>query len=253
MNEEAGRKRKFPMSTRVEVLHIPMARDAAEKPRPAHIAADADVRTESPLDAFTAEQVARLVHQVFFPASGKSRKQIVFSAVDEAVDVGGVCMLVAEALSTRVSERVAIVEAHAWSRDAGIHPERWRPSERVGIAPIRAASNQLSGNLWSVSGPVFWGGDAHAGSPAWVRDRLGELRSEFDYSVLHAPAAGLYSGTSLLGQASDGLVLVIEANYTRRSSAQKAKELLHGANVRVLGTLLSGRTFPIPESIYRRL
>jgi hypothetical protein len=241
------------MSTRVEVLHIPMARDAAEKTRAVHVAVDADVRRESPLDAFAAEQVTRLVHQVFFPASGKSRKQIVFSAVDEGVDVGGVCMHVAETLSNRLSERVGIVEAHAWSRDAGIHPERRSPSERVGIAPIRAASNQLSSNLWSVSGPVFWGGDAHAGSPAWVRERLGELRTEFDYSVLHAPAAGVYSGTSLLAQASDGLVLVIEANYTRRAGAQKAKELLHAANVRVLGTILTGRTFPIPEGIYRRL
>jgi len=241
------------MSTRVEVLHIPMAHDAAEKTTAARVAAETDVRAESVLDAFSAEQVARLVHQVFFPASGKSRRQIVFSAVDEAVDVGGICMLVAEALSTRVSERVGIVEAHAWSRDAGIHPERRRAPERVGIAPIRAASSQVSSNLWSVSGPVFWGGDAHAGSPGWVRDRLGELRMEFDYTVLHAPAAGVYSGTSLLAQASDGLVLVIEANYTRRSSAQKAKELLHGANVRVLGTILSGRTFPIPDGIYRRL
>lgn len=241
------------MSTRVEVLHIPIAREATEKTTAVRVAAETDVRGKSSLDAFTAEQVARVVHQVFFPASGKLRKQIVFSAVDEGVDVGGICMHVAEALSTRVSERVAIVEAHAWSRDAGIHPERRRAPERVGIAPIRAASNQLSGNLWSVSGPVFWGGGARAGSPAWVRDRLGELRTEFDYSVLHAPAAGVYSGTSLLGQASDGLVLVIEANYTRRSSAQKTKELLHGANVRVLGTILNGRTFPIPESIYRRL
>lgn len=241
------------MSTRVEVLHIPMTRDAAEETAAVRVAAETDARRESALDAFSAEQVAHLVHQVFFPASGKSRRQIVFSAVDEAVDVGGICMLVAEALSARVSERVAIIEAHAWSRDAGIHPERRRAPERVGIAPIRAASNQLSGNLWSVSGPVFWGGDAHAGSPAWVRERLGELRTEFDYTVLHAPAAGVYSGTSLLGQASDGLVLVIEANYTRRSSAQKAKELLHGANVRVLGTILSGRTFPIPDGIYKRL
>ena len=242
------------MSTRVEVLHIPMARDAAEKAISAvHVAAETDTRKESFRDAFSAEQVSRLIHQVFFPASGKSRRQIIFSAVDEEVDVGGICRLVAEALSTRVSERVAIVEAHAWSRDAGIDPERRRAPERVGIAPIRAASNQLSSNLWSVSGPVFWGGDALAGSPGWVRERLGELRAEFDYMVFHAPAAGVYSGTSLLGQAGDGLVLVIEANYTRRSSAQKAKELLHAANVRVLGTILSGRTFPIPDGIYRRL
>lgn len=89
--------------------------------------------------------------------------------------------------------------------------------------------------------------------PPGFRERLGELRTEFDYMVVHAPAAGVYSGTCLLGQASDGLVLIIEAGYTRRSTAQKTKERLHAANVKILGAVLNGRTFPIPESIYRRL
>ena len=78
------------MSTRVEVLHIPITQEAAEKNAAVRVAAETDVRAESALDAFSTEQIARLVHQVFFPASGKSRRQIVFSAVDEAVDVGGI-------------------------------------------------------------------------------------------------------------------------------------------------------------------
>ncbi len=241
------------MSTHVEVLCLPLAGDPVET-TPANVAVKDFSESSTNLhDSFLTEQIAQLVHQVFFLPSGKIRRQIVLSAVDEGVDVGGICTHVAEALAIRVTENVAIVEAHAWSRDAKVDPERRRGPERFGKANMRESSKQLTANLWSVSGPVFWGGDPRAGSPAWVRSRLGELRSEFDYSILHAPAAGIYSGTSLLGQASDGLVLVIEANYTRRSTAQKAKETLHASNVKVLGTVLSGRTFPIPESLYRKL
>ena len=241
------------MSTQVEVLRLPLAGNPVETTSANVAVKDFSESSISLYDSFLTEQITHLVHQVFFPPSGKLRKQIVLSAVDEGIDVGGICTHVAEALSARVENSVAIVEAQAWSQDTKVDPERRRGPERLGKAGIRGSSKQLTGNLWTVPGPTFWGFDAHSGSPAWVRTRLGELRSEFDYSILHAPAAGVYSGTSLLGQVSDGLVLVIEANYTRRSTAQKAKEMLRAANVKVLGTVLSGRTFPIPESLYRKL
>ena len=52
---------------------------------------------------------------------------------------------------------------------------------------------------------------------------------------------------------SDGVVLVLEANSTRRVAARKAQQAVEAANVRVLGTVLNNRTFPIPEKIYRLL
>jgi Mrp family chromosome partitioning ATPase len=48
-------------------------------------------------------------------------------------------------------------------------------------------------------------------------------------------------------------VLVLEANSTRRVAARKAKQALEASSVRVLGTVLNNRTFPIPEKIYRML
>ena len=56
-----------------------------------------------------------------------------------------------------------------------------------------------------------------------------------------------------MGGLCDGIVLVVEANSTRRVAAQKVKERLHAANARLLGAVLSDRTFPIPEAIYRKL
>ncbi len=95
---------------------------------------------------------------------------------------------------------------------------------------------------------VFIGGSENDLSPAWLRARLAELRLEFDYTVLQGPAAGAGSEAALLGATCDGMVLVLQANATRRATAQRVKETLHSANARLLGTVLSERTFPIPSS-----
>ncbi len=55
------------------------------------------------------------------------------------------------------------------------------------------------------------------------------------------------------GYLSDGVILVLQANSTRRAAAQRAVQTLQATNARLLGSVLNGRTFPIPEGIYRRL
>jgi hypothetical protein len=204
---------------------------------------------------FSEEQLCRLVRQLFFPSSARGPRQVVFSAVDRDTDVGGICLQVAETLSAHIPASVGIVEASCFSRDVGarLFPCASAETNLGSLGWTRSASERVSSNLWFVPGPVFWTGGATVGSPAWVRDRLAELRLDFDFTLVHAPPAGLYSGTSLLAQASDGLVLVVEAGITRRITAVRAKEALQAANVRLLGTVLSGRTFPIPEGIYRRI
>jgi Mrp family chromosome partitioning ATPase len=82
---------------------------------------------------------------------------------------------------------------------------------------------------------------------------MGELRREFDYAVIHAPPMGAGGEAGVLAQFADGLVLVLEAHRTRRVLARMAHGKLQAANVRILGAVLSGRTFPIPERLYRRL
>jgi Mrp family chromosome partitioning ATPase len=46
---------------------------------------------------------------------------------------------------------------------------------------------------------------------------------------------------------------VLEARSTRKFAAQRVKSMLNSANARLLGTILTERTFPIPERIYRKL
>ena len=86
-----------------------------------------------------------------------------------------------------------------------------------------------------------------------VQSWISGLPAEFAHVVISAPPVGLYADAALLAREADGVVLVLEANATRWRTARKAKQALKAPNVRVLGTVLNNRTFPIPEKIYRFL
>ena len=56
-----------------------------------------------------------------------------------------------------------------------------------------------------------------------------------------------------IGQLADGVVLVLSAQKTRRAAALKIKQALDERGVRLLGTILIDREFPVPERVYRNL
>jgi hypothetical protein len=206
------------------------------------------------LESFAEEQIRGLVRQVFLPGWPRPCRQVVFSPVDHGSDITPICMQVGETLADDGSGVVCVVEAcpdqpgeaTARDRNAAVGGEK-----RFGT--LRDLSQQLSASLWFMPRSVFLGGNENGFSAAWLRARLAELRLEFDYTVLQGPAAGAGSEAALLGATCDGLVLVLQANTTRRATAQRVKETLYSANARLLGTVLSERTFPIPSAIYRRL
>jgi Mrp family chromosome partitioning ATPase len=86
-----------------------------------------------------------------------------------------------------------------------------------------------------------------------LRVRLPQLLATFEYVLVDASSASTHTDVSVLGPLVDGAVLVVEANATRRDAARRVAGQLQAANVRVLGVVLTNRTFPIPEIIYRRL
>jgi Mrp family chromosome partitioning ATPase len=206
-------------------------------------------------DSFAEEQIRGLVRQVFLPGWPKPTRQVVFSSVDPEVDVSSICMQVGLALSAQAPGTSCLVEANL----GGPGLEQALEHNGLGLVPnrersaIRDASRRLSSELWLVPRNVFLGENKNSWSGPWLRDRLAELRQTFDYSVLYGPPASTCSEAALLASLCDGMVLVLEANSTRRVAAQKVKEKLHAANARLLGAILSERTFPVPEAIYRKL
>jgi Mrp family chromosome partitioning ATPase len=86
-----------------------------------------------------------------------------------------------------------------------------------------------------------------------MKSRVAELRREFDFVLIHVPALNTYAEGIALGQLADGVVLVVEANSTRRESASKVAQSLRAAQIQILGAVLNKRTYPIPEPLYRIL
>jgi hypothetical protein len=196
---------------------------------------------------FADEQMRGLVRRVFFPSGAATVKQVAFCAADPRIDVADICNRVGRALALETCGDIAVVGC------------KYKVQTMMGIQPrhakktIKSWSTQAAINLWNV--PEFGlneYGEESGTARRWL-SRLERLRNEFEYSIIHGPVAGASSEAALLGQLADGIVLVLGAHSTRRATARKIKETLETAHSRILGSVLSGRTFPVPEQIYRRL
>lgn len=208
------------------------------------------------LDAglFAKEQLRRLVRQVFFPGWPRPARHVAFVAMDDRIDTGSICMDVGQILSSEIQANTCIVEANRTTIDLpAIDNEKRRVVGGNEAGSLREHTRRLSSRLWLLPQQAFLEGCGSGLSAIWLESRIERLHREFDFTLLHLPAVGRSSEAVLLGHLSDGVVLILEANATRRVEAQRVKEMFQSANVRILGAVLSGRTFPIPEGIYRKL
>ncbi len=200
----------------------------------------------------------QLVERLYLVVGPQAPRSVVFAGVEHGNGCSTICVVVAQALAAQRDGSVCLVDANL--RAPYLH-QRFGASNLRGFAEYVLQSgsvhefvNQIQGsNLWLLTAG-FHLSEPHAlfGS-SHLREKMGELQSEFDHVLIDAPPVNLYPDAALLGQEADGVVLVVEANATRRETALKAKETLNTGNVKLLGAVLNKRTFDIPEAIYRRL
>jgi Mrp family chromosome partitioning ATPase len=120
--------------------------------------------------------------------------------------------------------------------------------------PVRNFARQVNGGkLWVMPAGLHTTNVHALLTSESLQARIAELRSEFDNVLVDAPAINPYADACALGKLSDGMILVLQSNATRRESARKAKEMIELAQVRLLGAVLNKRTFPIPAGIYGKL
>ena len=207
----------------------------------------AEVETWTPQD-FAREQMRGLVRRVFLGSKDHSCKQVAFSAAEPETDVASLCDLAGRSLALETSLDVAVV-----GREQPVLERMWPHPRARRLGSVKSCSVKAAINLWHVPGSARREcTDESATGCSWI-SFLAELRNEFEYAVIQAPAAGVSSDAALLGQLTDGIVLILEAHRTRKATARKIKETLLGAQCRILGTILSERRFPVPEFVYRRL
>jgi len=197
---------------------------------------------------FGRQQIRGLVQRVFFSSGSRPVKQVVLSAVGSNLDLTNICDQVGQALALETHGHIAIV-----GRERRGEETVQARSGYVRNASVKSWSTQTAVNLWRVPGFGLRQCAVESGTGPYWLSCLAALRNEFEYAVIHGPAAGISSEAALLGQMADGIILVLGAHSTRKATARKIKQTLEATQSRILGTVLSERRFPVPEQIYRRL
>lgn len=213
------------------------------------------IRTWNP-ERFANDQLRNLVRKVFFPGWPRPLHQVVLTALAESAETTSIAINIGKAMASEIPGTIAVVESSPSTpalhiSSGGSTPEQTGPDQRPAL--LRNSSRQLLTNLWLVPYQAFVADHPEGLAASWLRGRISQLRVEFDYLLFSAPPLAFSSHAALLGCLTDGVILIIAANSTRRITAKQGKLLLTHANARVIGTILDQRRFPIPERLYRKL
>lgn len=225
------------MSAAAEMRNHPLLRVLAriEKQATAAVLPAPDSSAEGP--------VASLVRQVFLPTHAVRRTRVLFAAAGPETNLCAFVERVGKVLTEITGAKVALIEeptaGTAFSCDRSCSDlEFWRWH-----------ASQLTERMWSVPANLF------ANEPATdsFSGKTGAAFQNLPFEYMLFAASVSDSTLPLFCSYCQGAVLVLTASHTRRESALQAKRILQQCNAELLGAVLDGRQFPIPESIYRRL
>lgn len=210
------------------------------------------------LAARSREEVVKLVHRAFLLNRENPLRVVVFAGVDQGDGCSSICACAVEVLAAQGAGSTCVVDANFRTPSLhnfwGIENERGLADALKSSSPIRSYVQQVPGHNFCVLTSGTVGPDSHTLlNDERMRLRMTELRKEFDNVLIDVPPVNLYADGLNLGHLSDGVILILQSDVTRRESARKAKESLADANVRLLGAVLNKRTYPIPQSLYERL
>jgi capsular exopolysaccharide synthesis family protein len=214
--------------------------------------------SELNIDRLAREESQKLVQRVFLAQGVDNPRVVVFAGIDHGNGCSQICAQTARILADNVSGSICLLDANLRTPSLpnifGVTNHHGLTDALMQADSVRSYTKPLTpSNLWLLSCGSMPAGSANMLTSGRMKDRVNELRKEFDYVLIDAPPLNEYSDAIALGQISDGLVLVLEANATRRESALRIAETLRATQIRVLGAVLNKRTFPIPEGLYNRL
>ena len=248
--------RNFELLTQAGRMHE-IVQSEVEQPQPVAPPAEDTVPSTSLLTMSGAvrDEMSRLAQNLFLQPQGPRR--VVFCGTESGSGCTWMCAHVADMLATQGRGSVCVVDCNL--RSPGLHQQFGMENHHglsdalLGSNSIRGYAHRLSRNLWILScGSAAEVGLTMLGSDR-MRSRLTELRMAFDYVLIDAPPLNACNDAVILGGLSDGVVLTLKANSSRRETAKKAVQELAAANVRTLGAVLNQRTFPVPPALYKRL
>ena len=204
------------------------------------------------------DEIAKLVQRVFcLSGNGVSPRAVLFCGIDHGDGASWIAAQAARAIAERGAGSICVIDVNF--RSPSLHAQLGT-ANRTCLADAIRQSGSIKKFLEPTNWDNLWVLPAGVGAEAGplllsdrFRERVAELRAEFDFLIFDAPPAAHSNDAAVLGRLLDGVVLVVGADSTRRETARRAKETLEKGQVHLLGAVLNRRSFPIPNAVYRRL
>jgi Mrp family chromosome partitioning ATPase len=196
-----------------------------------------------------------------FQSGISNRKQgsvIAFTSANPGEGVSHVVRYIAEELAVQSGRPTLVIDAARLRKlrvaDFVNMPGRGMKMERhnLWLFPAEPSSNG-NGNV---------NGNGHKPSDLdktvlndteWGFNYLQALRSRFAHTLIDCPSISASCEASVLARDVDGVVLVVEADQTRRDQILRARQTIQMANGKLLGLVLNKRSYPVPGWFYRKL
>jgi succinoglycan biosynthesis transport protein ExoP len=204
------------------------------------------------------EESLKLIQRLFLANDQEPAKAVMFAAIDAGSGCSLLTAITARLLAENVSGSVCVVDGNFRTPPP---PGMFAGENHYGLTDSLRREGAIRGfarqagrdNLWLVSSGSPAKDPSNLLSGERMKERMAELRGEFSFVLIDAPPLNAYGDALAVGRLVDGVVLVLEANTTRREVALRISEKLQAANIRVLAAVLNKRTFPIPTVLYRWL
>jgi Mrp family chromosome partitioning ATPase len=204
------------------------------------------------------EESLKLVQRLFLTTVQTPTKAVVFAAIDSGNGCTRLCAITAQLLAENVGGSVCLVEGNFRTPSL---PDVFGLDNHHGLADSLRQEGAIRGfakqagrdNVWLLSAGSLGRDYVNLLNCDRMKERIAELRGAFDYVLIDAPPLNSYTDAMVFGRLADGIVLVLEANATRREAALRVTQSLQATRIPVLGAVLNKRTFPIPLALYKRL
>jgi Mrp family chromosome partitioning ATPase len=198
------------------------------------------------------DEMLHLAQTTFLSNTGRVPRLVVFCGVDEENGSGSVCAGVGRAIALLGAKSVCLVDAnvrtsplsHVFGVDSAI-PFPGKP------ASFREQCLLIAHNLYFAATDLLFDSRGALLPIPDLKLRLKQLQDTFDYVLIDAPGSSVCGDATALGQLTDAVILVIEADRTRRMTARRTKETFEAAGVRLLGTVLRNQSSPLPRRLLK--
>jgi Mrp family chromosome partitioning ATPase len=226
---------------------------------PAVTTPDQPLRFE--MEAWQLQELTKLVQGVFLAPGGESNRSIsnhtvVLASTESGNGCSWICARAGELLASQVAGRVCLVDAN-FGRPT-LH-EHFGVANNSGLSDALREEGSMGGYVSQLSRrnlALVSAGSAVSPDPEdrdladgdllrapalseRMRQRLRELRADFDYILLDGTSLDVGDESIALAGSVDGIVLVLKTHSTRRERTRNRVQDLKSAGVRILGAVLN--------------